>query len=65
MSGDDDLELELHSWHWWEGVSGLYYARRMKSSPPVVLRAENMDELQELVRQHIASRQLGNPPQVL
>jgi hypothetical protein len=51
----DDLE-ELAAWQFWVGVSGLFYARRPKSSPPVVLRAETLDELRELVRQHIASK---------
>jgi hypothetical protein len=53
MRGDDDLECEFPAWHWWRGVSGLYYARRVKSSPPVVLRAETLDELREQVRDYL------------
>jgi hypothetical protein len=57
MTDPDDLEREFPAWHWWKGVSGLFYARRVKSSPPVVLRAETLDELKKLVREHIAARQ--------
>jgi len=56
VSGDDDLETEFTGWHWWRGVSGLYYARRMKSSPPVVLRAQTLDDLREQVRVYLAER---------
>lgn len=56
MSGDDDLELEFPCWHWWTGVSGLFYARRVKSSPPIVLRAKSLDELRERVRAYLAER---------
>jgi hypothetical protein len=52
----DALEDIPPGWHWWRGLSGLYYARRVKSSPPVVFRAESLHELRELVRQHIASK---------
>jgi hypothetical protein len=43
-------------WHWWRGVSGLYYARRVKSSPPIVFRAENMDDLRDQVRAYLVAR---------
>ena len=56
MSGDDDLEREFPCWHWWRGVSGLYYVRRVKSSPPIVLRAESKDELVGKVRVYLAER---------
>jgi hypothetical protein len=36
-------------WEVWRGVSGLWYARRRKTSPPPVLRAENTTELARLV----------------
>jgi hypothetical protein len=56
MSGDDDLEREFPCWHWWRGVSGLYYARRVKSSPPIVFRAENMDDLRDQVQAYLVAR---------
>jgi hypothetical protein len=53
----NDLEDIQAGWHYWRGVSGLFYARRVRSSPPVVLRAGNLDELRALVREHIKSRE--------
>ena len=35
-----DVEREFPRWHCWKGVSGLVYARRLLSSPPMVARAE-------------------------
>ena len=32
------IETDYPCWHVWRGVSGLWYARRPRSSPPVVLR---------------------------
>jgi hypothetical protein len=32
-------------WECWTGISGLLYARRRKSSPPIVLRAATAHEL--------------------
>lgn len=46
----------MTGWHWWKGVSGLFYARRPKSSPPIVLRAESLEELREQVRAYLAER---------
>jgi hypothetical protein len=37
-------------WECWRGVTGTWYARRLKSSPPIVLRAETLDGLREQVR---------------
>ena len=52
----DDLETEFPCWHWWRGVSGIFYVRRVKSSPPVVLRAESLDDLRTQVRAYLAER---------
>jgi hypothetical protein len=38
-------------WEAWVGVGGLLYARRRKTSPPVVLRAATADELARKVHQ--------------
>jgi hypothetical protein len=32
-------------WECWTGIGGILYARRRKSSPPVVLRAATAEEL--------------------
>jgi hypothetical protein len=36
-------------WHWWRGVTGLLYARLPKTSPPKVVRAEDMAGLVEKI----------------
>lgn len=51
-----DLNDIPPGWHYWRGVSGLYYARRPRSSPPIVLRGETLDELRQQVRDYLASR---------
>jgi hypothetical protein len=41
-------ELEARTngtWRVWRGISGIVYARRHQSSPPLVLRDENTAEL--------------------
>jgi hypothetical protein len=44
------------AWHYWKGVSGLYYARRPKSSPPIVLRHETAAGLAALIAEWEAER---------
>jgi hypothetical protein len=56
MDDPEALEAELPGWHAWRGVTGLFYARRVKSSPPIVLRAESLDDLYEQVRAHVSER---------
>jgi hypothetical protein len=36
-------------WECWTGIGGILYARRRKSSPPVVLRAASAHELGAMV----------------
>ena len=43
------LAAEFGSWHIWRW-NGLVYARRLKSSPPKVLRAADADGLREKIR---------------
>jgi hypothetical protein len=59
MTGPDLTALENNpcGWHYWRGVSGMYYARRKLSSPPVVLRAQTLDELRDQVREYLASKE--------
>jgi hypothetical protein len=35
---------------YWRGVSGLLYARRPFSSPPVVVRATDVDDLRDQIK---------------
>ena len=41
---------EFPRWHVWRGVCGLLYARRPRTSPPVVLRAEDAVDLRDRIR---------------
>jgi hypothetical protein len=41
------LAADYPAWHFWLGVSGICYARRPKSSPPKVVRAETWDLLRK------------------
>jgi hypothetical protein len=40
-----DIERQFPDWHAWRGVSGLWYARRPRSSPPLVCRNTSADGL--------------------
>jgi hypothetical protein len=39
----------IPGFHCWQGCGGLWYARRLRASPPVVLRAESLDELRQKI----------------
>jgi hypothetical protein len=41
--------MPIPGWHCWEGVNGLWYGRRILTSPPVVLRAESPSQLQAAI----------------
>ena len=41
---------ELPRWHVWRGISGLVYARRLYTSPPVVVRGEDAVDLRDAIR---------------
>ena len=58
MTDPGDLDDIPCGWHYWRGVSGLFYARRKLSSPPVVLRAESLDELRAKIKEYLAERRL-------
>ena len=55
------LEADYPGWHVWLGVSSLWYARRVLSSPPVIVRAANLTELREAISEH-ASRGTQQKP---
>ena len=42
---------EFPHWHVWRGVCGLVYARRPRTSPPLVVRADNPADLLAQIRQ--------------
>jgi len=48
--GWEDLEREFPRWHTWQGVSGLWYATRRQTSPPVVVRGEGLTDLRDEIR---------------
>ena len=39
-------------WEAWVGIGGILYARRRKSSPPVVFRAATAEELAAKIRDY-------------
>jgi hypothetical protein len=55
------LETEFVGWQAWRGVSGLFYARRRLSSPPIVVRAGSLEDLRERVKEHLASKERPLP----
>ena len=42
---------EFPHWHVWRGVCGQFYARRLRTSPPIVVRGENAVDLPDKIRQ--------------
>jgi hypothetical protein len=55
------LEADYPGWHVWLGVSSLWYARRVLSSPPVIVRAANLTELREAISGHASRGTQENP----
>jgi hypothetical protein len=41
---------EFPHWHVWRGVCGLVYARRPRTSPPVVVRGQDAADLRDQIR---------------
>ena len=46
----EELERQFPRWHMWKGISGLWYASRRGSSPPVVVRGEDLADLRDEIR---------------
>jgi len=44
------------AWEAWVGVGGILYARRRRSSPPVVFRASTAEELAAKIREYEDAR---------
>jgi hypothetical protein len=45
----DDTYASILGFHCWHGVTGLWYGHRLRSSPPVVLRADTLTELRDKI----------------
>jgi hypothetical protein len=59
MTGEptlDDVRAQFPAWEVWKGISGLVYARRVLSSPPMVVRAEDPRDLIDAIRAEIGRR---------
>jgi hypothetical protein len=54
-----EVERDYPGWHTWPGVlGGVVYARRPRSSPPLVVRAVNPTELRQAIEAAEAERGL-------
>ena len=40
---------DIPGFYLWQGCGGIWYAKRLRASPPVILRAESVDELRQKV----------------
>jgi hypothetical protein len=45
-----EIESEYPTWQVWEGVNQMFYARLIKSSPPVVITGEDLLDLRDQIR---------------
>lgn len=45
----DDVGNQFPRWHCWVGISGLVYARRLRTSPPAVVRGEDPMDLRDQI----------------
>ena len=50
------IERDYPGWHCWRGVGGILYARRLKSSPPIVVRAADPAQLRDAIARAISER---------
>jgi hypothetical protein len=56
---------ELPGWYVWRGISGLLYARKMGSSPPLGVRGEDVIDLRDQIRREefLRSCEAGRGPE--
>jgi hypothetical protein len=47
-----ELRGRFPGWQAWRGVSGLLYARRLRTSPPVIVRAATAADLAARITEH-------------
>jgi hypothetical protein len=52
----DDVRAMFPQWEVWTGIAGLVYARRLLSSPPMVVRAEDPRDLIDQINAEIGRR---------
>ena len=52
----DDVRAMFPRWEVWTGIAGLVYARKLLSSPPIVVRAEDPRDLIDQIRAEIGRR---------
>jgi hypothetical protein len=52
----DDVRAMFPHWEVWQGIAGLVYARRLLSSPPIVVRAEDPRDLIDQIRGELGRR---------
>lgn len=45
----EEIEREFAGWHAWRGISKLYYARLLMSSPAVVVEGEDFIDLRDQI----------------
>ena len=55
--GLNDLRRDYPRYHFWAGVTGLLYARRLRTSPSVALRSQVVENLREQVEAEVAYRE--------
>lgn len=53
----DDIGWDYPPWYAWAGVGGILYARRPRSSPPMIVRSSTAEGLGEAIEE--AERERG------
>jgi hypothetical protein len=59
VSGEeDDLTLvsladQFPDWEAWVGIEGLWHARIVGATPPVMVRGESLDDLRDEIRKYL------------
>lgn len=46
----EQVQEEFPGWEFWQGFEGVWYARKLKTSAPVVFRAHNLTALRARIR---------------
>ena len=59
----DEVAAEFPGWECWRGIAGLVYGRKLLSSPPVVIRAEDPTDLRDQIRGYLGRQRFGKPRQ--
>jgi hypothetical protein len=54
---DGEMRATFPGWEVWKGICGLWYARRLLSNPPVVVRGEDLTDLRDQIRDEEGRRQ--------